>query len=276
MIRTITEADIAQLVELLETAPAHNLYLLGNLETLGFSADFCHFWGDFDEANGLRGVINRYMTGWSIFGRPDADWAGLMTLLDQDDHATRLQDNPGGIESVVGFLRRKRVVAIHDEELMTLNPADFRPALIPAGVQVRRATLDDLPALIAFYADAGDMSRSAQGVERPLRDTCVWAASERGRIVAAALVNAETAHAAMIGGVYTPPEERNRGLNSAVCSVLCAQLLALDKQPTLYWKNPAAGAVYRKLGFRPDGRWRSIWLEELKREESGQFTADQF
>ncbi len=263
MIRTLMESDRSPLTTLLETAPAHNLYLLGNLETPGFSADFCRFWGDFADDGNLRGVINRYMTGWSVFGRPDADWAGLMALLDQDDQATRLQDNPGGIESVTGFLRRRKIAATHDEELMALNPADFRPSPPPNGVLVRQATLADLSELVPFYADAGDMSRAPEAVERPLRAGRVWAAVEQGRIVAAALVNAETSRAAMIGGVYTLPNARGRGLSSAVCSALCARLLAHGKQPTLYWKNPAAGAVYGKLGFCAQGRWRSIWLAKV-------------
>jgi len=44
---------------------------------------------------------------------------------------------------------------------------------------------------------------------------------------------------------------------------LCADLLADGKQPVLYWKRPAAGAVYRKLGFHAVGAWRSVWLERL-------------
>jgi hypothetical protein len=263
MIRALVESDRGQLVEMLESAPAYNLYLLGNLETLGFSADFCSFWGDVDDYGRLRGVTNRYMTGWSIFGQPGADWAGLMALLDQDDHATRLQDNPGGIESVLGFLQRRRISAIYDEDLMALEPDDFCPCPSPPNIQVRRATLADLPELVAFYADADDMSRSPQGVERPLRDTRVWAAVEQRRIVGAALTNAETTRSAMIGGVYTLPEARGRGVSSAVCSALCVDLLAAGKQPTLYWRNPAAGAVYRKLGFRRKGRWRSVWLERV-------------
>ena len=187
-----------------------------------------------------------------------------MALLDQDEQATRLQDNPGGIASVLGFLSRRKVAAVHDEELMTLNSADFRLCPPSPGVVIRQATLADLPELVAFYADAGDMSRSPQGVERPLRDTRVWVAVERGRITAAALTNAETTRAAMIGGVYTLPEARGRGLSSTVCSALCAHLLARGKQPALYWKNPAAGAVYGKLGFHAIGRWRSVRLEKVE------------
>ena len=143
---------------------------------------------------------------------------------------------------------------------MTLETTDFRPQSSASGITIRRADRDDLPALIDLYADAGHMSRSATAVERPLRDTRLWLAEVSGHIRSTALTNAETAELAMIGGVYTPPAFRGQGLSQAVCSALCNDLLTDSKQPILYWDTPAAGAVYRKLGFASVGKWRSVWL----------------
>ncbi len=157
----------------------------------------------------------------------------------------------------------------HAEEVMQLLPDSLQVVPAAQGICVRRATLDDLDALVALYADAGHMSRSSVAVARPLKDTRVWIATERGAnaleddesIVSVALTNAETKSLAMIGGVFTPPTQRGRGLSQAVCSALCQDLIADGKRPVLYWDTPAAGAVYRKLGFTTVGQWRSVWLE---------------
>jgi predicted GNAT family acetyltransferase len=267
MIRPLTDRDRATAYALLNREPALTLYMLGNMETLGFSQDFCQFWGEWDGADGgggLRAVLNRYMNGWTVYGLPDADWPGLARIMDEcSQPAARLQDNPGGVASFTPFLKRYRPGQVHVETLMRLNAADFRPRPSPAGATVRRATLDDLPALVALYADAGDMSRSPAAVARPLRHTRIMVAETGGEIVSTALTNAETDALAMIGGVFTPPGSRGRGLSQAVCSALCADLLADGKQPVLYWKHPAAGAIYRKLGFHTVGEWRSVWLEEI-------------
>ncbi len=261
MIRQLHDGDRAALAELLEQEPARNLYLLGNMEALGFTAPYCQFWGDLDEAGGLRAVINRYMIGWSVYGLAGSDWAGLAQVIDEHPVvATRLQDNPGGVESLLPFLHRYRAERVHVEELMELRGERFNPSAPPAGVELRRASLADLAELARFYAHAGHMARTPTAVERPLRDRRIWVADEDGYIVAAALTNAETAALAMVGGVYTPEAQRGRGLASAVCSALCAELLAEGKTPVLYWDTPAAGHIYRKLGFVPLGRWRSVWL----------------
>ena len=261
MIRELNDSDLQQVIDLLQLSPAFNLYLLGNLETLGLDDPICQFWGDFDETGSVRAVLNRYMTGWTLFGLPSSDWLALAGIIDAHPvPATRLQDNPGGIPSLLPYLKRYACEQVHVEEVMTLKAADFHPRKVRAGVTIRRAHLADLPALVELYADAGHMSRSASAVERPLRDTRLWLAVRNRQIVASALTNAETSDLAMIGGVFTPPEYRERGLSQAVCSALCADLLADGKQPVLYWETPAAGAVYRKLGFSAVGQWRSVWL----------------
>ena len=104
------------------------------------------------------------------------------------------------------------------------------------------------------------MSRTRDAVARPLRDLRVWMAIENDIVLSTALTNAELHDVGMIGGVYTNPTARRQGLSRAVCSALCAELLAEKKQPVLYWENPAAGKVYRSLGFRSIGLWRSVWL----------------
>lgn len=265
MIRALAEADRLAAMALLELGRRHNLYMLGNLEKYGFNAPFCQFWGDFvgagDEAGALRGVLNRYMTGWSVFGVAGADWAGLAAVMDAHPVAgERLQDNPGGVESFLPYLTRYEAQRVSEEELMELAAEDFRPAPAVSGWNVRRADLADLDELAAFYADAGQMTRSRAGVEQPLRHTRVWVGTGEAGICTAALTNAEAGGLAMIGGVYTEPTQRGKGLGQAVCSALCAELIGEGVTPILYWDMPAAGAIYRKLGFRKVGVWRSAWM----------------
>ena len=155
--------------------------MLGNIESMGFEEEVCEFWGDFADDGALRGVLNRYMTGWTAFGLPDADWAALGAILDEHPLAAeRLQDNPGGVDSFLPFLQRYTAADIHTEEVMILAAGALQAIPPQPGITVRRATLDDLPRLVDLYADAGHMSRSATAIERPLRATRVWVATDGG------------------------------------------------------------------------------------------------
>src|SRR3954464_4603478 len=106
MIRRLGEADRASLNQLLSADEALNLYLMGNLAMIGFDTDFCEFYGDVVD-NRVRAVVNRYMTGWTVYGDDGADWVGLGHLVDAHAvEATRLQDNPGGVPSFTPYLHR--------------------------------------------------------------------------------------------------------------------------------------------------------------------------
>ncbi|MEM7128980.1 MAG: GNAT family N-acetyltransferase [Chloroflexota bacterium] len=260
MVRPLFEGDRSQVIRLLEQSPEHNLYMLGNLTSIGFSqSDLCQYWGDFSEQGRLRAVLNRYMVGWSIYGESDADWKALGEMVDDyPTPARRLQDNPIGIPSFLPYVVQYTPSKLSVQTLMSLESYSFKPAKEREDITIRRATMADLPALVDFYADAEQMSRTAAGVEEPIQRTRLWFAERNGQICSAALTNAEVEQMAMIGGVYSVPERRGCGYSQAVCSALCADLLAEGKRPVLYWETPAAGAVYRHLGFDEVGDWRSV------------------
>ncbi len=56
---------------------------------------------------------------------------------------------------------------------------------------------------------------------------------------------------------------RNRGYASAALTRLCAELLAQGKQPCLFYDNPAAGVIYRRLGFEDIGPWNLVFLKQV-------------
>lgn len=60
---------------------------------------------------------------------------------------------------------------------------------------------------------------------------------------------------AIIRGVQTAQEERNKGYSTSVCSALVRQLIRQGKDVMLYVSkdNPPALKVYRKIGFKETG-----------------------
>ena len=160
MIRRLGESDRASVITLLSAAPQLNLYILGNLHTYGFDADFCEYFGDVEDGH-LRALVNRYATGWTVYGEGSADWVGLGAVVDSHgEEAERLQDNPGGIESFLPYLQGYVAASLAICHLMELPDGGLQPQSARAGFVVRKATMDDLAGLIALFTDAGHMSRT--------------------------------------------------------------------------------------------------------------------
>lgn len=63
---------------------------------------------------------------------------------------------------------------------------------------------------------------------------------------------------AMIVGVATHQAFREQGLASRVMAQLCADLLHEGKSLCLFYDNPHAGVIYKRLGFQDIGSWTIV------------------
>ena len=131
----------------------------------------------------------------------------------------------------------------------------------------RRASMQDIEMLAALYHDAGSMYRSRANVATKLAETRVYVVEEPelgrrpARIASCALLSPEGSDAGLIGGVYTMPAARGKGYAAACVSALAAEIQRERKLPVLFYENPAAGSLYRKLGFEEvSGRWAVLYL----------------
>lgn len=132
----------------------------------------------------------------------------------------------------------------------------------PEGVQVRRAGITDLKALIPLQAayeaeevvvDGRDVNHSVvyHNMRSALEHHITYVAERDGRPIAKASTNARGMTYDQIGGVYTIPEERSRGVATELMRALIAEIRTAGKGSTLFVKkhNAAAIAMYRRLGF---------------------------
>ncbi len=82
-----------------------------------------------------------------------------------------------------------------------------------------------------------------------------------GRMVASASTFHERQHSALITGVVTHPDYRNKGYAAQVLAALFNQLLQEGRFPYLFYTNPAARSVYLRAGMKEICPWRVTLLE---------------
>ncbi len=251
-IRRLLPADEPELLSVLRRDPRNNLFLIGNLLSMGMAAPDLDYWGTFDDDH-LTGVLMRYRANWALYDAGGADFALMAATMDA---------HPAGVRHVTGEYDLtgrllQHVRAYHAYEDIRSHFAVLDAVADLAGVgPSRRATEADVPALVVLYANAEELSRDEASVRRVLAHGRIFVAEEDGIAVSAALTNAETPEMAMIGGVFTPPDMRNRGYATACMNALCRDLLRDGIQSCLFYDNPQAGSIYRRLGFREIGTWR--------------------
>jgi ribosomal protein S18 acetylase RimI-like enzyme len=153
--------------------------------------------------------------------------------------------------------------------------ATQRPAAAgPQGLVVRRARGSDLAALLPLQ-EAYEIEEVLTPIHRFNGSACkaslarsldrqlVYLAEEGGTAVAKAATNARGFAVDQIGGVYTLPSRRGRGLARALMEAILDDIGSQGRRPALFVKpeNVAAIALYRGLGFEEIGDFRADYFE---------------
>jgi predicted GNAT family acetyltransferase len=255
-IRQLDQEDADELLDLLYRDPYYNLFMIGNLENMGLDHPDLDYWGSFREGK-LAGALMRYRVFWNLYDAGGTDLRAFAWLMDRREDVQALH---GHDKLIARFAKLLRDYEVREERrLHFCHLPELRPVLISSH-SVRRAALADLPALAAFYSDAEEMTRDEQAVRRDLEQGRIFVATAEGRIVSAALTNAETRNLAMIGGVYTRLDSRYQGYASACMVAICQDLAADGKEACLFYDDPVAEGIYRRLGFKKVGHWRLLLL----------------
>jgi ribosomal protein S18 acetylase RimI-like enzyme len=148
------------------------------------------------------------------------------------------------------------------------------PCAAAPDILVRRASASDLEALLPLQ-EAYEIeevltpihrfngSACKASLARALERQLVYVAEEGGVVVGKAGTNARGFCVDQIGGVYTLPSRRNRGVARAMMTSLLSDIAAQGRRTALFVKpgNAAATALYRSLGFEEIGDFRADYFE---------------
>lgn len=84
MIRRLTKDDHEQCFALLKTAPAENLFIIGDIEAYGYDQEFQKVWGDFSTDGKLIAVLLKYENNYIPFAVAEFDAEGFAVIMEQD------------------------------------------------------------------------------------------------------------------------------------------------------------------------------------------------
>jgi uncharacterized protein len=160
------------------------------------------------------------------------------------------------------------------QQLYTLALADLRvpDALARGDVRCRRPAPGERAQIVAWRrayhvealaaTDDDELAaRAVAEIETAVARHHLWVLECAGGLVAMTAFNAHVPGTAQVGGVYTPPEHRNRGY--ARCAVAGSLLDARangDERAILFTPDPAAARAYEAVGFQRAGDYALVLL----------------
>ncbi len=228
----------------------------------------------------IVGVVAHY---WSGFVMPlaDAPEDHVRPLLDATIEESGLPVNGviGQRDQVGACLRsprlRERPARRADNETLyglDLDALRVPEALAAGTMSVRPIRADDLPLLTAwrvaylteaFNLEADDRTRAeaASEMASSLAEKRGWVAESDGAIRAFSGFNAALPDVVQVGGVYTPPDARSRGLARAVVAGRLLDARAAGAARSVLFTgvdNRPAQRAYEALGYARIGDWAIV------------------
>ncbi|WP_375280009.1 GNAT family N-acetyltransferase [Pseudooctadecabacter sp.] len=267
--RRVTQADVPLVEAFLKRHIETSVFLVTNLRRYGPDggpeAYAMTYWMTGDP---VSGVIAQSTTGTVMAQWPDAgDWAKAAAVLPAPVTGVIADGDQMQAFLATTGLTTAPTMLDADETLYALDLADLNAQ--PGPAQLRALTDADRGILVPWRTDyavhtLGEPENTAPARAEAEITHFIAARSHRLLVdgeVALSMTgfNAVVDDLVQVGGVYTPPAERGRGLaRRAVALHLEEARASGGTRAILFANDPSAMAAYKAVGFHSIGRFRLV------------------
>lgn len=267
MIRKLTRQDYKTCYEFVTQKPAENLFIIGDIEAFGFEQDFQSLWGEFDENGNLIAVLLKYYENYIPFTISDFNAQGFAEIINEDPQFQILSGIESFTSKIEPYIKRTLIQKrnLFYAKLDTAEHLDLSQDFS----DVKEAEMKDIPRIAHLYAKIPEFAREGRNDRESLRKSMekgvarTYYIERDGMMVSSASTAAENLQSAMIVGVCTLAEYKRKGLATKCMTKLCYDVLSSGRSLCLFYDNPEAGKIYKRIGFQDIGKWMMYTYERV-------------
>lgn len=257
MIRKLTTSDHEQVFAFLKEESAINLFIIGDVEAFGYDTDFQELWGKFAENDKIQSVLLRFHDSFIPYGKADFsgdDYEGILSTYNplkisgKSDVVEKFEN----IQSIqLGLKNKMYFCECKDDTSLPTTPIHET---------IKIASIDDVERIMQLRSNIEEFP-SADQSEKILRQSIetntgrTYYIEKDGEIIASASTSAENSLSVMVVGVCTHPNYRGNGYASLILQKMIQDFIKEGRTLCLFYNNPAAGRIYKRLGFKDIGMW---------------------
>ena len=258
MIRLLTQKDEDNVLEYLYQEASLNIFIIGDIENFGFDSDFQDIYAEFDEDDQYQSVLLLYRGNVVYYSHETKFNISYMEILNDyevsylsgakrvvdliKDHLPQFSYKP------MYFSEAKELE--HEEDYSNLNIKQLQNARQAGELYDFLASIDEFNTKNQKKSDFIDAKLSS------LEMGPTYLLYIDGHIACTAATTAETSVSAMVVGVATSIHHRGNGFASKLMTKLMKYYFnEKDKYLSLFYDNPKAGNIYKRLGFKDIDMW---------------------
>ncbi|MBH0169968.1 GNAT family N-acetyltransferase [Fictibacillus sp. 18YEL24] len=267
--RKLNQSDHENVMKLLGKKPAENLFTLWGIESYGYEADIQMLWGQFDSKGDLIAVLCKFKNKYTPYWETECNLQKFADIINTDTNEKEVN----GIERLTqeiepfitdGYDKRESYYYAKCDPKQDLNSSD----------SVRCISKEEIPQLISFYQEVPEFKReyNPESFIDQMNNgwSRIFVIEEHEKFVSSASTVCETSVAAMVSGVCTLPAKKGKGLASICIEHLMYNLFQENKTLTLFYDNPEAGRIYKRLGFKDIEKWTINFCKERNNHNDNQ------
>lgn len=251
MIIKVDDTYHSKVINYLKGEPDFNLFIIGDIERYGYDNYFLDIWAGIDKKGHIEGVLLRYFEYLIFYSRGKFNidgFANLINSLNYIEISGKL-DVLQKLEGKIGVNRKRIVKFCVLDDPSKLNDIEI-------GLKPKKIRFGNISKVAKLYGDIDEFENTTiESIKSGLRTGRGYCIEINKKVVAMAKSTLETRTHAMIVGVGTHPNFRNRGLATKCIVKICNEIINENKIPCLFYDNIEAGRIYNKLGFKEKGYW---------------------
>lgn len=252
MIRLLQEQDRTNVLEFLYKEPAINIFIIGDIEAYGFDKDFQKVYADIDEFGNYKSVLLFYYVHSVFYSKDEffnTDYLELFKQYNPVNISGKTSFIDKVFEYIDGYIKKSMYFL---EANKTLFDNDYNADEV---VILKNENQFEMLYECLSYIDEFDVGKTPkdQFIKEKLTSvdqSTVLAIIKENKVVSTVTVTAETKKSAMVIGVATLEDYRDKGYASLLMKTIMDKYInKLHKTLALFYDNPNAGAIYKRLGF---------------------------
>jgi len=259
MIRKLIEKDRDKLLEYLYVEGSLNIFIIGDVETFGFDKDFQTVYGEFDEDFNYISVLLFYNENSIFYSHKRIFNLKWLEIFKKHKDTLYLSGAESMLEKLIPYFSSFKASPMYFSEAFKLEEKmeESEYDIIKVSTKEHCAKLFDiLSSIDEFGYKSKSKEKYIEAKYNSLHMGSTYFIEEDGKIISTVSTTADTTISAMVVAVATLESARNRGLASILMKHLMYEYLEVKgKYLCLFYDNPKAGNIYKRLGFKDVDRW---------------------